>query len=168
MSDDKTLLEGTTPMEGAENQPIGDSQLFTQEQVNQLVGNARKKERAKYENYEKYKADSEKLAEIELANQTDLEKAITRAEKAESELQEILLNKQISEWKEEVSKETGVPIEAINGTTREDMEACAESLKKYFPQSDPKSPFIASDGFAPSHVPTKTTRELFAEALGDF
>ena len=43
--------ENTQETEGTENQPAGDSQTFAQEQVNQLVGAARKKERAKYEGF---------------------------------------------------------------------------------------------------------------------
>lgn len=154
--------------EGQENQPAGDSQTFTQDQVNVLVGNARKKERAKYENYEKYKADSEKLAEIEEANKTDLEKALSRAEQAEKELTALKQTQQIAEWKAEVSKETGVPAEALHGESREALEACAETLQKYFTPQDNTRPYIASDGFAPSDTKGKSTRDQFAEALRDF
>lgn len=157
-----------TAASGEENQPAGDSQMFTQDQVNVMVGNARKKERAKFENYERYKADSERLAEIEEANKSDLEKALSRAEQAETELAAIRLAQQVAEWKGDIAKETGVPVEALHGSTREELEACAEGLRKYFPSADSSKPYVASDGFAPTDRRGRTSREQFADALQDF
>lgn len=158
----------TLSEEGAtENPPAGDSQVFTQEQVNQLVGKTRKEERAKYANYEKYKADSEKLAEIENANKSELEKFKERAESAEAALAAIKQAEEQMAWKKEVSEKTGVPAEVIQGNTKEDMESFAESIQKYFPQPDASRPYVSSDGFAPSNAGKKSTRKQFADAMKD-
>lgn len=156
----------TTPTTEAPENPAteGSQGLLTQEQVNTLVGNARTKERAKYPNYEEYKAAYEKLQEIEESNKTDLEKAISRADKLQAELDDLKAKEERKSWREEVSKETGVPADVIAGDTKEEMAAHAESLKKLIPDST--KPIVASDGFAPAADGAgKSTREQFAEAM---
>ncbi len=58
----------------------------TQEDLDRIVQARLAKERAKYSDYEELKGASAKLREIELANQTELEKAVARAEAAEQKL----------------------------------------------------------------------------------
>lgn len=156
------MSEEITQQEENENQPAGGSQTFTQEQVNQLVGAARKKERAKYEGFDQYKAAFEKLQEIEEKDKTDLEKALARAEKAEQELTARQEAERIAKDKAEVSESSGVPVEALNGSTREEIEASAEVLAKYFKQD---SGYVASDGFAPTDGTKQTPKQQFLGAI---
>lgn len=155
----------TTPsVEANENPAIeGSQKLFTQEQVNSLVGGARTKEREKYPNYEEYKKAYEELNDLKEAQKSDLEKATSRAEEAEQKLAEYEHKAEVATWRSEVSKETGVPAEAISGNTKEEMQSCAESLKKYFPDSS--KPFISSDGNAPANLAGHATRDQFAAAV---
>ena len=85
MSD--TVIEtGNTPnVEEAENSPIESSErMFTQEQVNKLVGEARRKASHKNENYELYKQAYEELEAIKQANKSELERAQEKASKLEA------------------------------------------------------------------------------------
>lgn len=157
------MSEQTQEIEGNENQPAGDSQTFTQEQVNQLVGAARKKERAKYEGFDQYKAAYERLQEIEEQGKSELEKAIQRAEKAEKALSAREQADQIAKDKAEVSESTGVPTEALHGDTREEIEACAEQLAKYFKG---QTGVVGSDGFAPTGNQT-TPKDQFIQQLDE-
>lgn len=150
-----------------ENPAAGDSpKLLTQEQVNSVIGKTRAEERAKYQNYDEYKAAYEELQELKEAQQSELEKAQSRAEKAEQELAGIKQAQQVSEWRSEVAASTGVPEAALSGSTKEELEQCAESLKQFFPTGS--RPFVASDGFAPQKQQGQSTREQFAEALSGF
>lgn len=58
----------------------------TQDELNVIVQRRLAKEREKYSDYDQLKAAAQKLSEIEDANRSELEKATTRAEKAEAEL----------------------------------------------------------------------------------
>jgi hypothetical protein len=81
-----------------------------------------------------------RLAEIEEAQKTELQKAQARAEAAEkraaefeSRAAEFESRQQIAEWKEAISEKTGVPVGVLRGTTEEDIKAHAESLKQFIP-----------------------------------
>lgn len=58
----------------------------SQEELDAIVQKRLAKERSKYSDYAELKTASEKLRDIELASQTELEKAIARAEAAEQKL----------------------------------------------------------------------------------
>ena len=131
-----TADAGTTPQgEGANENPAMEGsqpKTFTQEEVNALMGKTRKEERAKFANYDDYKAAAEKLKQIEEKDKTDLQKATERAEAAEAKLAEREAADAIAKAAREVAKATGVPVEALRGTTREEIEAHAEVLKPFF------------------------------------
>lgn len=131
-----TAQAGTTPSgEGANENPAMEGsqpRTFTQEEVNALMGDLRKKERAKFSNYEEYKAAADELAKLKEKNKTELEKATERAEAAEAKLAERDAADAIAQDIREVAKATGVPEEALRGSTREEIEAHAEVLKPLF------------------------------------
>lgn len=158
----------TQVTEGAESLPAGDSQMFTQEQLDSIVGKTRKEERAKYAHYDEYKAAFEELEKLKESQKSDLDKALERAESAEAALNAIKHEKERATWRAEISADTGVPEAAINGDTKEEMEECAERLRQYFPQNTNTRPYVESDGFAPSKTTGKTTREQFAESISNF
>ena len=79
------------------------------------------------------KSAADRLAEIEEAQKTELQKAQERAEAAEKRAAEFESKQQIAEWKEAISAKTGVPVGVLRGTTEEDIKAHAESLKQFLP-----------------------------------
>lgn len=62
------------------------------------------------------------------------------AAKATAEADELKAKAERDGWIQEASKATGVPIEALHGSTKEEVDACAESLKGYF--AKPSAPVV--------------------------
>lgn len=122
----------------------GAQKTFTQEDVNRLIA----KEKAKFKNFADYKQKAEKFDELQKSSQTDAQ----RAEEAEKELAAYKAKEQAAMWAAEVSKDTGVPAELLRGSTKEDIESHAESLKPYF--SKPAAPVV--DTGKPSEDPEST------------
>ena len=166
MTKQTSQVEETT-LESQEETTQTESQLFTQEQVNKLIGKTRMEERKKYEGFDEYKAAHEELQKLKQAEMTELEREKERSKTLEAELNARKHQDEITAWKAEVAKEKGVPIECVYGSTKEEMESNAEALKPHL--ADTSKPFVCSDGFAPTSVGgKKTTRELFAEAITPF
>lgn len=155
----------TTPATEEAKSPAaeGSQALLTQEQVDALVGKARTKERAKYPNYSEYKAAYEELQELRDSQRTDLERATSRADALQAELDAIKAREEQAGWRREVSKATGIPEAVIAGATKEEMSEHAEALRQLLP--DAAKPVVASDGFAPASIGGRSTREQFAEAV---
>lgn len=100
---------------------------FTQEQVNALVAETRRKTTEKFADYEDLKAKASEYDVQKDAGRSEAEKAEARAKKAEQELaaareqsRQLLV--------EAVAAAKGVPAGHITGTTREELEASADQL----------------------------------------
>lgn len=130
----------------------------TQADLDRIVENRLQRERAKYANYDQYKADSEKLGTV-VAERDNIKNQLATAN---SELAELKGEKQVREWAQEVSQETGVPADVIRGNTKEEMLAHAQSLEKYVSVS---APVVRSDGKSPNQPAATSTRDMFAQAL---
>jgi hypothetical protein len=122
-----------------------------------------KSEARKWETRSKDNAKAaQRLAEIEEASKTDLEKFQSRAEAAEKRLAEIESREQVASWKSEIAAGTGVPADALRGSTREELEAHAEALKPLLTASQ-RGPFVPSPGNIPDNPVTDNA--AFARAL---
>lgn len=139
--------------------------ITTQEELDKIVGNRVMRERDKYKDYEELKNAAEELAKLKDANKSELEKAISRAEKAEKELTSLQHEKQLSNEAKEVSKETGVPLEALRGSSREELLEHANLLKQYMKKDS--VPYVGSDGTKPSSDAAKSNGEVFATLFQD-
>lgn len=130
---------------------------------------ARKHERNARANKAKADANAEAAAELQKlkdADLTDVEKAKKRADELEKELSAYKAKDEVAGWVREVSKATGVPEAALHGSTLEEVEACAESLKEFFP-SKTGAP-VVNTGKPSSDETAQTAREQFAEAVEQF
>lgn len=130
----------------------------TQADLDRIVENRLQRERAKYANYDQLKADSEKLGAVVAERDSYKNKLDT----ANGELAQLRGEKQVREWAQEISQETGVPADVIRGNTKEEMLAHAQSLEKYVSVS---APVVRSDGKAPSQPAAASTRDMFAQAI---
>ena len=108
------------------------------------------------------KSKADKLDEIEEASKTALEKATERAQKAESQVKAFKEEAQRKQWLEEVSNETGLPINVLRGSTREEIEAHAQILKPYF--ETPAAPVVENDNMKSN---TASAGKSKADALFD-
>jgi len=80
--------EAKTPAEGGETGVVisGNTvtdKVFTQAEVDRVVGERLARERTKYQDYDSLKEKAEKFEELQAETQTELEKAVTKARKDE-------------------------------------------------------------------------------------
>jgi len=133
------------PGAGNPEQPPAGSVDELPEWARGLIGNLRKENaghrvRAKEAEDAKAKAEEERLAQEkkwqELAN-----KRGTEMEKAKSELQAM----QVRILRQEVAQAAELPLslaDRLQGTTREELEADAQALKKLVPPTPPETPGV--------------------------
>lgn len=108
-----------------------------------------KAESRKWEKRAKENATAaEKLRAIEEANKTEAQKLTERAEAAEAKVREFEAAAERRSWRAEVSKETGIPVDILRGDTREEIEAHAKTLSRYFKQDS--ASVVGSDGMYPT------------------
>lgn len=110
-----------------------DGKVFTQAELERIVGKRLASERAKYADYDALKEKAAKLDEIEQAQKSELERereARAAAEKraAEAELKAL---------RSEVARKKGVPASSLTGTTEEELNAAADELLAWRDQSKP-------------------------------
>lgn len=95
-----------------------------------------------------------RLAEIEEASKSEAQKLADRAAAAEALVAKFESEKQVNQWRSEVAKETGVPVDALRGSTLEDLQAHAATLKSLItPTSAPDGvvgPYVPNEGNAPA------------------
>lgn len=147
MADTNTqATEGTTEQTAAAAQSA--ERTFTQEEVNRLVGDARVKERKKYEGY----VDGKEVAE-----------ATERAAKAEQELEQLKADAQRRADVSAAAESAGIPLEVaqmLNGKDAKELEGQAKKLLKLMPVH----PTRTDDGGGSAAV-KKSNADRFAEAL---
>ena len=148
MADTNTqATEGTTNDQTAAAAQSGE-RTFTQEEVNRMVGDARQKERRKYEGYVDGKEASE---------------AAERAAKAEAELAQLKADAQRSADVSAAAQKAGIPLEVaqmLNGADADELVEQAKRLLKLMPVH----PTRTDDGGA--NVPPKTTNsQRFGELI---
>ena len=121
--------------------------IDSQEALDRIIGERLSRERAKYGDYQELKSKAAKFDELEEASKTELEKTVARAEKAEQELSLIRRQQQVSEWRQQVASEKGVPADVLKGESLEELQAHAEQLKTLL--APPQFPAVGA-GFLPS------------------
>lgn len=82
------MTEADEPAARADDTPAAPARHLTQADLDEIVEARLKRERKKYEDYDDLKAKAEKLAQIEAENQSEMERAVARAEQAEKQLAE--------------------------------------------------------------------------------
>lgn len=136
MAENTPIEEGTTgtTQTAAAAQSGQQERTFTQDEVNRMVGDARKRERSKYEGYDEYKAQAEARADYDdvKAERDGLLALIAHRD---------LLDK--------VSAATGVPAALIQGETEEEMTASAEAVAAYARAQQPAYPQDKGGGATP-------------------
>ena len=140
------VTEGTTEQTASAEQ--SGQRTFTQEEVNRLVGDARVKERKKYEGY---------------VDGTQLTEATERATKAEAELAELRATAQRNADVSAAAEKAGIPLEVaqmLNGSDADELLEQAKKLLKLMPVH----PTRTDDGGGRAAA-KKTNEQLFAEAL---
>ncbi|RBP66430.1 uncharacterized protein DUF4355 [Brevibacterium sanguinis] len=148
---DDTAVAGDKTEAKPEFKPIE-----SQDDLNRIVQERLARERAKYSDYDEIKARAAKLDEIEAANQSDLEKAIARAEAAEKRAEEIERAKTEAERAvlvERIASTKGVPSRYLTGDTEEELKKSADEFLSDLEKLSPRG-----------YVPTAGTGDPTASA----
>lgn len=120
--------------------------ITSQEVLDKIVQSRLARERAKYQDYDELKAKAEKF------------------DSTEAELSALKADKQLDEWKQQVSKDAGVPADALRGTTLEELTAHGEVLKSLL-KSRPTAPVVPDVGKQPE-AKSDPTRDFVRELFG--
>lgn len=114
---------------GSEEQ--NEDKTFTQAEVNAMVSERLKRERAKYADYDDLKTKAQKYDESVEASKSELQKATEQAERYKKELDSLKKAEAVRTLREKVSTETGVPASLLTGENEEDCKAQAEAIMKF-------------------------------------
>lgn len=138
---------------------------FTQAEVDAIVGDRLKRDRAKYSDYEDLKAKAEKYDQLEEASKSELQKAIERGDALQTELDALKSANSIREIRQKVAEATGIPISLLTANTEEE---CQEQAKRILEFSSPKGyPNVRDGGEVTKNIGKQTTRQQFADWLGE-
>lgn len=152
MSDVDVATDPVVPVvEPVEQEPEKDLAA----EVDKWKAMSRKNEARAKEN----EAAARRLAEIEEANKTELEKALARAEAAEMAVQERAEADERERLAADVADRFGIPDPGVlNGATLEDLEDHAKRIKSIMPEI-PKSPgdFASGNVGDPIGAPAQIT-----------
>lgn len=133
-----------------------DVKTFTQEEVDAIVGDRLKRERAKYADYD---AAVEKAGKYE-EGQNALQEAISARDSLQAELDGMKAAEALRLMREKVSQETGIPANLLTGATEDECKAQAEAINEF---AKPKTYPAVRDGGEVINVGKKTTRQQFAD-----
>lgn len=136
-------------MDETVNQVEAIEKTFTQEEVNQIVGDRLKRESAKYADYEDLKSKAEKFDELSGQNQA-----------LQTELDELKNANTIRDMRSKVAEETGVPANLLTGMTEEECKTQAAAIMEF---KKPKAYPNVRDAGEVAKVGKPTTRQQFAD-----
>lgn len=136
---------------------------FTQQELDAIVADRLKRERAKYEGFEDFKAKAQKLDELEEANKSELDKAHERVSTLEAELNRLKKADEIRAIREKVAKEQGIPAESMSLLTGDTEEACLEQAKTILSIAVPGTYPHVPDGGELQNINKGSTRDAFKE-----
>ncbi|QIS16491.1 capsid assembly scaffolding protein Gp46 family protein [Nocardia arthritidis] len=98
--------------------------ITKQEDLDRIIQNRLAREQAKYADYDTLKEKAALHDQAEADKLSEIDKANKRAEKAETELAELRLEK----LRRDVAEAKGLPAHLVPGTTRDEMESAADAL----------------------------------------
>ena len=135
--------------QGATAEP---ERTFTQAEMDAIIGDRLKRERAKYADYDELSKKAKAYDEAAEASKSELQKAVERAEKAEAELSTIKAEKERADKVAKVAAEQGVDA-ALLARMSGDVEENAAFLKAQM-EARPKYEAV-HDGGEVSMTPAK-------------
>lgn len=107
----------------------------------------------------------QRLRDLDESSKTEAQKAAERLAELEGKVKDYETREQIAAWKAEVAEATGVPAAALAGSTKEEIEAHAETLKPLIAQTA-RGPVVQSQGEHPNATNHSTGLGAFVEAFG--
>lgn len=128
-----------TETEIQENGTVTETQeerTFTQAELDEIVQSRLSKEKAKFADYDEIKSKAKQFDEIQEASKTELQKATEKADALQAQIDAMTKEKEIREVRENVSKETGVPVDLLTADTTEECEVQAKAILAFAKPGD--------------------------------
>lgn len=146
---------------------VKETKTFTQDEMNKIVSERVKKERAKYEGFDEIKDKAAKFDELQEASKSELQKAEDKATKLEKELNDMKAAESIRKAKATVSEETGIPVELLSGETEDACKEQANAIKEFVAQEIERARMngypIVRDAGESKPLGSHSTRDQFAD-----
>ena len=137
-----------------------EERTFTQDEVNQMIGERLAREKAKYSNYEELEAKAQKFDEIEEKSKTELQKAQEERDAFKAELDGLKKANSVRELREKVAKEKQIPAHLLTADTEDELNAQADAILSF---AKPNAYPAVKDGGEVKGQAKGSTREQFAE-----
>ena len=137
-----------------------DDKMFTQAELNAIVGDRVKREKEKYAGYDELKEKAARLDQIEEASKSEIQKMTEKASKLEAELLQMKKAEDIRTMRAKVSEEMDIPANLLTAETEEECRAQAEAIKAYAKPAG--YPSVRDAGEIPN-TNKGTTAQQFAE-----
>ena len=157
----QTGAQGAAAQSTGAQPAAGAAKTFTQAELDAIISERLNRSQAKYADYETLKEKAEKYDQAEAANKTELQKATDRANDLQKQLDALKQAEKVAGIRQQVSTETGVPVNLLTADTEEACKAQAEAIKAYANPGYPK----VKDGGEPQNHGKATTRQQFADWL---
>lgn len=152
-------MSETVKQENIVETPVDETRTFTQAEVDSIIKDRLKREQSKYADYEALKEKAGRLDAIEEANKTELQKATEKVTALQTELAGLKKANELSEMRERVASETGVPVTLLTAETEEEARKQAEKIIDF---ARPAYPTVKDGGEMRTSART-TTRQQFAD-----
>lgn len=138
-----------------------EERTFTQAELDAIVGDRLKRDRAKYADYDSLKEKAQKYDEQVEASKSELQKATDRAQALETELNRLKKDTEVRNIRQAIAEETGVPASLLSGDTDEECRAQASKILEFAKPGG--YPSVPDGGEIPHSAGKKSTRQVFAE-----
>ena len=150
-----------TPTQSAQSAET--ERTFTQSEMDAIIGDRLKRERAKYADYEELKGKAAKYDEAEQAAKSDLEKAVEERDALKAQLDEMKAEKARAEAVAEAAAKHGVSAELLSRMSG-DVDENARFLKAQA-EGQPRYGQVPDAGETVPPSASKTSGDVFAEVV---
>lgn len=158
----KKKMEETVLQENGTETAEIQERTFTQAEMDAIISDRLKRDRAKYADYDAMKEKAAKYDEAVEANKTELQKQTEKAEALQAQLDALTKADEIRRIREKVSNATGVPTTLLLGETEESCSEQAQAILAY--KNDTKTTYPnVKDGGEVQKIQHKSVEDQFAD-----
>lgn len=141
MTEEANGNQQTAPTENGAKPP----EIDYEAKYKEAIAHSRKWEKLAKDN----KTAADELQQLKEAQLSEAEKTAKRIKELEAANAAYEAEKQQNEWKTQVSKETGVPIALLHGSTLEEMQANGKALADYITEKTKPNVHASSESNQP-------------------
>lgn len=137
--------------------------IDSQESFDEIVKDRIGRVKAQFSDYDDLKGRLDRAEAERAAAEQARDAALNEKAEALGKLADADAKQQVAAWKAEVAKASGVPVEALAGSTKEEFEEHAAILK---PLMTPQVPIIPTQGQEPTNHADNAERDAVRQLFG--